>query len=178
MGLLKWQVFQTRESDYASYWNSHNWLWLFVGRLAIWRPCLCAKGNLWCDDSTDSRAAEGPTSLQLRMYDGDMRYYRYNLVHTNLYDKWFRVNIIHNVDEGKITVFIDGVQKFEVKDQGPRDLYFKCRVYAAPANGSHRMESRWRDIKLYRKWKIMLSYISCMILERVCMVALLKFTMV
>lgn len=99
-------------------------------------------------------ATEGATSLQLRMYEGDggdLRYYRYNLVDTHLYDKWFRVNIIHNVDQGKIIVFIDGVQKFVVKDQGPGDLYFKCGVYAAPFNSSHYMESRWKEIKLYKK---------------------------
>jgi hypothetical protein len=62
------------------------------------------------------------------MYEpGDMRYYRYNLVASGLYDEWFRVNVIHDVDGGKVTVFnIDGVQKFVVKDQGPGDLYFKC----------------------------------------------------
>ncbi|RXH85519.1 hypothetical protein DVH24_009340 [Malus domestica] len=87
-------------------------------------------------------AAEGATSLQLRMYDGDIKYYKYNVVATDLYDKWFRVNIIHNVDKGKIIVFIDGVKKFVVKDQGPGDLYFKCGVYAAPENSSNFMESR------------------------------------
>lgn len=96
-------------------------------------------------------AAEGATSLQLRIYDGNMKYYKYNLVATDLYDKWFRVNIIHNVDKGKITVFIDGVKKFVVNDQGPGDLYFKFGVYAAPVGSSNYMESRWKDIKLYKK---------------------------
>ncbi|KAL6218199.1 hypothetical protein ACLB2K_011414 [Fragaria x ananassa] len=99
-------------------------------------------------------ASEGATTLQLRMYEGDggdLRYYRYNLVDTDLYDKWFRVNIIHNVDKGKVIVFIDGVKKFVVKDQGPGDLYFKCGVYAAPFNSSNYMESRWKGIKLYKK---------------------------
>ncbi|PRQ24685.1 putative concanavalin A-like lectin/glucanase domain-containing protein [Rosa chinensis] len=99
-------------------------------------------------------ATEGATTLQLRMYEGDggdLRYYRYNLVDTDLYDKWFRVNIIHNVDKGKVIVFIDGVKKFVVKDQGPGDLYFKCGVYAAPFNSSNYMESRWKEIKLYKK---------------------------
>ncbi|KAL3504489.1 hypothetical protein ACH5RR_034330 [Cinchona calisaya] len=96
-------------------------------------------------------AKVGATSLQLRIYDGDMKYYKFQVVDTNLYDKWFRLNVIHNVDEGKIIVFIDGVQKFEINDQGPGDLYFKCGVYAAPANSSNYMESRWRDIKIYKK---------------------------
>ncbi|KAM7514678.1 hypothetical protein LguiA_004261 [Lonicera macranthoides] len=97
-------------------------------------------------------AAHGNTTILLRIYDGNMRYYSSKLVDTdNLYDKWFRVNLIHDVDGGKVTVFIDGVQKFETKDQGPGDLHFKCGVYGAPTNISYYMESRWRDIKIYKK---------------------------
>ena len=80
-----------------------------------------------------------------------MRYYSRDLVAKNLYDKWFRLNIIRDVDRGNLTVYIDGVKKFQVKDKGPGDLYFKCGVYAAPANISYYMESRWKDIKIYKK---------------------------
>lgn len=82
-----------------------------------------------------------------------MRYYSFSdrIVARDLYDKWFRVNLIHDVDVGKVTVYIDGEEKFKTKDQGPGDLYFKCGVYAAPANISYYMESRWRDIKIYKK---------------------------
>ncbi|KAF5467738.1 hypothetical protein F2P56_011960 [Juglans regia] len=97
-------------------------------------------------------ATVGATTLQLRMYKpGDIRYYRYNLVAADLYDRWVRVNVIHDVDKGKVTVFIDGVKKFVVKDQGPGDLYFKCGVYAAPFGSSNYMESRWKGIKLFKK---------------------------
>lgn len=69
-----------------------------------------------------------------------------------MYDRWFRLNIIHDVEGGKVTVFIDGVQKFETNDRGPSDdFYFKCGVYAAPKDISYYMESRWRDIKIYKK---------------------------
>ncbi|CAA2972529.1 Hypothetical predicted protein [Olea europaea subsp. europaea] len=96
-------------------------------------------------------ASEGATTLQLRIYDGDMKYYKFDVVATDLYDKWFRLNVIHDVDEGKITVFINGVKKYVVNDQGPGDLYFKCGVYAAPENSSKYMESRWKNIKIYKK---------------------------
>ncbi|KAL2489330.1 Citrate-binding protein [Forsythia ovata] len=96
-------------------------------------------------------AREGATSLQLRIYDGDMKYYKFDVVATDLYNKWFRLNVIHDVDEGKITVFINGVEKYVVNDQGPGDLYFKCGVYAAPENSSNYMESRWKNIKIYKK---------------------------
>lgn len=68
-----------------------------------------------------------------------------------MYDKWFRVNLIHDVDQGQVTVFINAVQKFQTRDRGPGDLYFKCGVYAALKNISYYMESRWRDIKIYKK---------------------------
>ncbi|KAK9988815.1 hypothetical protein SO802_029054 [Lithocarpus litseifolius] len=37
-------------------------------------------------------AAHGATTLILRIYDKDMRYYSRDLVATDLYDKWFRLN--------------------------------------------------------------------------------------
>ncbi|XAR62487.1 hypothetical protein NMG60_11017255 [Bertholletia excelsa] len=45
-------------------------------------------------------AREGATTLQLRIYDGDMKYYKFDVIETDLYDKWFRLNVIHDVDEG------------------------------------------------------------------------------
>ncbi|KAK1371324.1 citrate-binding protein-like [Heracleum sosnowskyi] len=96
-------------------------------------------------------ARQGATTLQLRIYNGDLKYYKFDVIEKNLYDKWFRVNVIHNVDEGELTVFINGVKKYVKNDQGPGDLYFKCGVYAAPAGSSNYMESRWKGIKIYKK---------------------------
>ncbi|XP_057468740.1 citrate-binding protein-like [Actinidia eriantha] len=97
-------------------------------------------------------AAHDSSTIILRIYNGDMRYYSGDLIETNMYDRWFRLNIIHDVEGGKVTVFIDGAQKFETNDRGPSDdFYFKCGVYAAPKDISHYMESRWRDIKIYKK---------------------------
>ncbi|KAJ6998201.1 hypothetical protein D5086_011209 [Populus alba] len=73
-------------------------------------------------------AFHGATTLILRIYDGNMRYYSGDLVATDLYDKWFRLNIIHDVDGGRLTVFIDGEERYSTHDQGPGDLYFKCGV--------------------------------------------------
>ncbi|CAI0396155.1 unnamed protein product [Linum tenue] len=98
-------------------------------------------------------AAHGNTTLLLRVYaPGEMRYYSSLHVADGLYDRWFRLNMIHDVDGGKVTVFLDGEQKFQYHDQGPGDLYFKCGVYGAPANISYYMEARWRNIRIYRKY--------------------------
>ncbi|KAM7253409.1 hypothetical protein ACFE04_026027 [Oxalis oulophora] len=91
------------------------------------------------------------TTMQLRIYGGNLRYYNFDTVATGLYDRWFRVNVIHNVGEGKITVFIDGYEKFKVNDRGPGHLYFKFGVYAAKDGSSNLMQSRWKNIKLFKK---------------------------
>lgn len=103
-------------------------------------------------------AAHGATTIILRIYNynnGEMRYYSSDIVAGgDLYDKWFRLNIIHDVDSGTVSVFIDGVKKFQVGNKGsgaPDGFYFKCGVYAASSNISYYMESRWRDIKIYKK---------------------------
>ncbi|CAN0921594.1 Citrate-binding protein [Linum grandiflorum] len=97
-------------------------------------------------------ARKGNTTLLLRIYEpGEMRYYSFRHVSAFVYDRWFRLNIIHDVDGGKVTVYLDGEKKFEYKDQGPGDLSFKCGVYGAPTNMSYYMESRWRDLKIYSK---------------------------
>ncbi|KAF8024938.1 hypothetical protein BT93_F1936 [Corymbia citriodora subsp. variegata] len=90
------------------------------------------------------------TTLILRMYEGDVRYYLRDLIATNLYDKWFRVNVIHDRNQGTVEVYLDGTLKLVTQDHGPGDLY-KCGVYAAPPNVSYYMESRWKDIKIYKK---------------------------
>ncbi|KAI3442637.1 uncharacterized protein J3R85_000870 [Psidium guajava] len=85
------------------------------------------------------------------MYEGDVRYYLRDLIATNLYNKWFWVNVIHDRDQGVVQVYIDGTLKFVMHDRGPCDLYFKCGMYAAPPNVSYYMETRWKDIKIYER---------------------------
>ncbi|XP_054786004.1 citrate-binding protein-like [Prosopis cineraria] len=95
---------------------------------------------------------KGATTLMLKIDHGNLWYYNGVLVAENMYDKWFRLNIIHDVDGGTVTVFIDGQNKFHGKDRGPADdFYFKCGVYASSGDLSYYMESRWRDIKIYKK---------------------------
>ncbi|CAK7346767.1 unnamed protein product [Dovyalis caffra] len=96
-------------------------------------------------------AAEDSSTLILRIYDGNLRYYSGDLVATGLYDRWFRLNIIHDVDKDSVTVYVDGEQKYSTKGRGRSDFYFKCGVYAAPRAISYYMESKWRDIKIYKK---------------------------
>ncbi|GKB64508.1 retrotransposon protein, putative, ty1-copia subclass, partial [Tanacetum coccineum] len=115
--------------------------------LAIRRLCFCT--TTWKYGTSGATilqihgAAQGNTTLLLRIYNGDMRYYNGEVIASDLYDKWyFKVNLIHNVDKGRLTVYINDVEKFESHNQGPGDLNFKCGVYGAPSDTSKYMESR------------------------------------
>lgn len=97
-------------------------------------------------------AVEDASTIIPRIYNGDMRYYSGDLVATGFYDKWFRLNLIHDVGQGTVTVYIYGDEKYSTKDKGQGDgMYFKCGVDAAPKDISYYIESGWRDIKIYKK---------------------------
>ena len=95
-------------------------------------------------------AAEHATTLMLHVYDGTLRYYSGAAVEDNIYDRWFRLNVVHDVDAGMLTVFIDGEERLAVAGHGGYRHYFKFGVYTQ-TDPSHYMESRWRDVKVYTK---------------------------
>ncbi|KAL6269246.1 hypothetical protein ACE6H2_026157 [Prunus campanulata] len=82
-------------------------------------------------------AANEATTLQLRVINGDLKYYGNNVVAANIYRK--------------VTIFIDGDQKLVVNDHGRATFYFKYGVYGALSGSSNYMESRWKGIKLFKK---------------------------
>ncbi|KAI5312232.1 hypothetical protein L3X38_041405 [Prunus dulcis] len=96
-------------------------------------------------------AATEATTLRLRVYNGDLKYNGKTVVASNIYDKWLRLNVIHNVGAGKVTIFIDGKQKLVVIGHGRANFYFKYGVYGALSASSNYMESRWREVKLFKK---------------------------
>ncbi|CAI9109101.1 OLC1v1008856C1 [Oldenlandia corymbosa var. corymbosa] len=92
------------------------------------------------------------TTLMLRVYKGSLFYYNNPVLAQHIYDRWFRLNVIHDVDQSTIKVFIDGVQLFhEEDDRGGDNHFFKCGVYAVEDDDSHRMESRWKGIRVLKK---------------------------
>ncbi|CAN1783161.1 Citrate-binding protein [Linum perenne] len=91
------------------------------------------------------------TSLMLMVYDGSLCYYNESqVVLRNVYDKWFKLNVIDDFDTGKIKVYINDELKLEVQGRGGKNHIFKCGVYAQ-LNDSRLMESRWRDIRIFKK---------------------------
>ncbi|XP_010108622.2 citrate-binding protein [Morus notabilis] len=95
-------------------------------------------------------AASHATTLQLRVYDGNLRVYRNQVVASNIYDKWFKLNVIHDVGNSRVTIFINNVQKVVVGGRGPSTFYFKYGVYAQDGSSNY-MESRWRGNRVFRR---------------------------
>lgn len=58
------------------------------------------------------------TTLMLRVYNGSLMYYHQSIVITNIYDIWFWVNAIHNVDRAEVKVYIDGHLKLNAAGRG------------------------------------------------------------
>ena len=90
------------------------------------------------------------TTLMLWTYKGTLAYYSNPVLVRHIYSRWFRLNVIYDVDANKVQVYIDGDLKFETTGRGGNSHFFKCGVYAQD-HDSHYMESRWKNIKVLRK---------------------------
>ncbi|KAL6905576.1 hypothetical protein ACP4OV_003177 [Aristida adscensionis] len=91
------------------------------------------------------------TTLMLHVYDGRLMYYHNEtrIVDDDIYDRWFKLNVIHNADAAKLAVFIDGEERLFVDGRGMGAVhYFKYGVYTQ-TDPSYRMDSRWRDVKVF-----------------------------
>ncbi|XP_051229882.1 citrate-binding protein-like [Lolium perenne] len=95
-------------------------------------------------------ASEAASTLMLHVYDGALRYYNRQLVEDNIYNRWFKLNVVHDVEASKLTVYIDGEEKLHVNGRGSNTHYFKFGVYAQ-RHDSNRMESHWKDVRILKK---------------------------
>lgn len=89
------------------------------------------------------------TTLMLHVHDGALMYYGKQLIVDEIYGKWFKVNVIHDVGAGMLKVFIDGDLRLTVGDDGGKSHFFKFGVYTQIFS-SYFMESRWKGIKILR----------------------------
>lgn len=87
--------------------------------------------------------------LMLRVYNSALKYYQQEVVEDNIYDRWFKVNVIHDTGAHKIKVFIDEALKLIVSDGGRSLHYFKFGVYTQEGSSNY-MESRWKGIKVLK----------------------------
>ncbi|XP_057440162.1 citrate-binding protein-like [Lotus japonicus] len=90
------------------------------------------------------------TTLMLRTYNGSLSYYRTPVLVPNIWGKWIKLNVIHDIDASNVKIYIDGVFVHEAMGRSGVSHYFKCGVYAQD-DASYRMESRWKGIRVLKK---------------------------
>ncbi|CAN0899819.1 Citrate-binding protein [Linum grandiflorum] len=97
-----------------------------------------------------TRSTGGSSTLMVRVYNGTLTYYRRAVLENNIYDRWFRLNVIHDADTNKLRVYVDGKLKLETTGRPAISHNFKCGVYAQHKDSSY-MEARWKNLKVLRK---------------------------
>ncbi|XP_054806313.1 citrate-binding protein-like [Prosopis cineraria] len=90
------------------------------------------------------------TTLMVRTYNGSLTYYRSPLLVPYIWDRWFQLNVIHDVEASIVRVYIDRVLVYEAPGQGGASHYFKFGVYKQN-DPSYYMESRWKGIRVLHK---------------------------
>jgi hypothetical protein len=96
------------------------------------------------------------TTLMLHVYDGNLTFYHdlQRVLAEDIYDRWIRLNVIHDVAASNITVYIDGDERLSYRGPGApcAPHYFKFGVYKQSHHQpSFLMESRWRNVAVFTK---------------------------
>ena len=99
----------------------------------------------------DGKGAAHSTVLMLPVYDDVLRFYSSTAIEAGIYDRWFRLNVVHDLGASTVTVYVDGRRKFGASVIPSDSFYFKFGVYMQHHDVSPLMESRWRNITVYTK---------------------------
>ena len=99
----------------------------------------------------NENGAAHATSMMLHVYDGTLRYYSGEAVEDGIYDRWFRLNVVHDVGASTVAVYVDGEERFSTTVIPSESYYFKFGVYMQHHDQSSCMESRWTNVTLYAK---------------------------
>ena len=84
---------------------------------------------------------------------GEFRQHSYQrLAATGMYDKWVRVNTIHDADAGRADVYIDGTWRGMTasKSPGPNGWYHKYGIYNSSGT---RPVVQWRNVRFFKGGK-------------------------
>nr|XP_034604872.1 citrate-binding protein-like [Setaria viridis] len=100
----------------------------------------------------ENAGAAHATTLMLHVYNGTLRHYSGAAVEPGIYDRWFRLNVVHDVGASTVAVYVDGgAPRLAVAVAPSASHYFKFGVYVQHHDVSPRVESRWRNVTVYTK---------------------------
>ena len=95
------------------------------------------------------------TALQLHISNGTLVRAGGNLPSSNIidgvYDRWVHVNVIHDADQGNIQIYIDRILQYYEDNASYKTHYFKCGSAYTQRNPSPCLESRWKNIAVWKK---------------------------
>jgi hypothetical protein len=94
--------------------------------------------------------ATNATALQIRCHNdgnGTLKRYDGETFASGIYGVWTKVNVIHDADANKVTVFINGVSRGTFNDRGNATHYFKYGCYGTLRTASAMTE--WRNVRIF-----------------------------
>lgn len=95
------------------------------------------------------------TALQLRVVNGTLFRYGGGIpnipITSSIYDHWVHLNVIHDADIGTIQIFIDKVLQYTEANNNYKTHYFKCGSAYTQDNPSSCLESKWKNIAIWKK---------------------------
>ncbi len=80
---------------------------------------------------------------------GSIRYYSGTVLATNLANKWFQLNVDHNVATHTLRAWVDQKLVYTGQDNGASDFYFKAGVYEQKHGPTQRMDSSITNILMW-----------------------------
>jgi hypothetical protein len=106
----------------------------------------CAHANVMQIFGSPNRA----TAFMAWAMPGGLSYYNMQVIEPNVYDKWIRLNVVHDTATGLVDVYVGGQHRYQVKDHGATTHYFKNGIYHQP-NMTPRCDVYYRDIRIFKK---------------------------
>jgi hypothetical protein len=92
----------------------------------------------------------GSTAFMLDVREGSLKHYGDKVLASDILDKWFHLNVIHDTETETIIAYVDKKQVWSHADNGATDFYFKCGVYEQ-RGGSDKMQVSIKNLKLWSK---------------------------
>jgi len=90
------------------------------------------------------------TSNMTLIRNGTVTHYNDAVIRSNGWDNWWNLKVAHDANNNIIRIYDNNVLKFTGADHGDATHYFKNGVYTNTSPSS-RMESRWRNLRLWRR---------------------------
>lgn len=142
------------EARLPTYYYNHNsssptttTTWQFEGHVYV--PCGTSGASVV--QIHNENGGTPATAMMLHVYNGTMRWYSGAEVERDVYDRWVRVNVVHDVEASTVAVYVDGEPKLAVAVARSKSHYYKFGVYMQHHDMSLRMEVRWRNVSIYTK---------------------------